>query len=129
MQFYSRTSTTDLVLFFVPEVFFGTGTLLHANNPVEEEEMIAPNEIMHSDVSMSEFKYEIMTSIFWDFQKELWYDPSAKQEVMTKLWLHDSEREYYEGWKNYPPVGEFTDTNRHQFGIPSCTADRVYSKI
>ena len=76
--------------------------------------MIAPNEIMHSDVSMSEFKYEIMTSIFWDFQKELWYDPSAKQEVMTKLWLHDSEREYYEGWKNYPPVGNsltLTDTN------------------
>ena len=54
------------------------------------------------DVLESEFQYNMMTTIYWDFQKELWYDPSAKQEVINKLWLTDSDT-YYNGWKNLPP--------------------------
>ena len=63
--------------------------------------MIAP--LPTDENSISSFNLDLMTSIFWDFQKEIWYDPSAKQEVMTKLWLNDGEF-LYEGWKNYPPV-------------------------
>ena len=56
-------------------------------NPLKEEEMFGPEPIFEN----SGFYLNIMTSIFWDFEKEIWYDPSAKQEVMTKLWLNDGE--------------------------------------
>ena len=63
--------------------------------------MIAP--IPTDENSISGFYLDLMTSIYWDFRREIWYDPSAKQEVMTKLWLNDGEF-LYEEWKNYPPV-------------------------
>ena len=77
--------------------------------------MFGPEPIFEN----SGFYLDIMTSIFWDFEKEIWYDPSAKQEVMPKLWLNDGEF-LYDGWKNYPPVQGITNTALDR---PSLTSD------
>ena len=72
--------------------------------------MFAP--LPSKDVFESEFKYNMMTTIYWDFRKELWFDPSAKQEVINKLWLKDSD--IFHEWKNVPPGQGITTFHRSQ---------------
>ena len=55
----------------------------------------------------SNFNFELMTNIFYDFRNEIWYDPLAGEEVMSKLWFYDFEEiPTVDGkkWKHYPPL-------------------------
>ena len=48
--------------------------------------------------------FQLMTDLYWSFRDEIWYDPSAKQEVATQLWLQDGEEITPIGWKHVPPL-------------------------
>ena len=88
--------------------------------PILVEDMLAPTA-----TSETGFNLELMTSIFWEFQKEIWYDPSVEQEVMDKLWLRDGEV-LYDGWKNLPPVQGITDAHVH---VESLCTSKIPNKV
>ena len=50
------------------------------------------------------FDFQFMTDLYWSFREEIWYDPYAKQEVPTQLWLQDGEEITPIGWKHVPPL-------------------------
>ena len=74
--------------------------------------MAAPLPIEEN--SISGYHLDLMTSIYWDFEVGIWYDPSAQQEVMNKLWLNDGEV-LYDGWKNYPPDQGISDVRGQHY--------------